>query len=444
MRPGRNKRGGSYALTTPARARAGGALEATEQSGDGEGGAHAPRAVPAEGGTAAASASVAGSESWDHNISQEFEGCDAQLLQHFDGGAPQSYPRKWHQSAAKVPTPVASSRTDVAEVVQQAKTRIAAVQTTAAQADADLDQEIAKIKAQSQGSKATKIGKQKWYLDSQTRMLIDGARKGQLSYVQSELLKGADPNCKDDKGYTPLIRAAGEGYVTIVEALIKSGANVDTIGDYKSPLVEAVTHGHQDCARMLLEHGALVDLVVEPSKHTGLLAAAMYGQVECVKLMLEFHADLRAIDVKGRTALMLAGFMGSHESVRVLLEAGADIEACCQIGRTAFLWSCAAGPKGTDSVEEFLKAGCNVDVKDKEGSGWEGRTETRGGQLPQPTCKQSKRVIEDWLEQLKNTKAAQAEQELLAMLDKEEEADEKKSAAKKAKKSKGKKGITEN
>ena len=277
-------------------------------------------------------------------------------------------------------------------------------------------------------------------LDCQTRALVEGARKGQLSNVQTELAKGADPNCKDEKGYTPLIRAAGEGYVAIVEALIKNGADVDTIGDYKSPLVEAVTHGHQDCARMLLEHGALVDLVVEPSKHTGLLAAAMHGQVECVKLMLEYRADLEAVDVKGRTALMLAGFMGSHASVRVLIESGAEIEACCQIGRTAFLWSCAAGTKGTDSVEEFLKAGCNIDVKDKEGGGWEGRTEPRGGQLPQPICKQSRKVIEGWLERLKNSKAAQAEQELLAMLEKEEEADEKKTAAKKAKKSKAKKG----
>eukprot|EP01043_Picozoa_sp_COSAG02_P124835 COSAG02_NODE_61922_length_267_cov_0.619048_1_plen_88_part_11 len=88
--------------------------------------------------------------------------------------------------------------------------------------------------------------------------------------------------------------------------------------------------------------------------------------------MLEYSANLRAIDVKGRTALMLAGFMGSHESARVLLGAGAEIEARCQIGRTCFLWSCAAGAKGTDSVEEFLNAGCDVDVKDKEGNGWWG------------------------------------------------------------------------
>ena len=80
-------------------------------------------------------------------------------------------------------------------------------------------------------------------LDCQTRALVEGARKGQLSNVQTELAKGADPNCKDEKGYTPLIRAAGEGYVAVVEVLIKSGADVDTIGDYKSPLVEAVTHG---------------------------------------------------------------------------------------------------------------------------------------------------------------------------------------------------------
>jgi hypothetical protein len=110
MRPGRtSKRGGSYALTTPARA-------------------------------PAPSAESSGSEAWDQSISQEFEGCDATLLQQFDGNAPQSYPRKWGVAQPVVPMPVASSRVAVLEAARQAKTSIAAVQTTAATEGEDLDQ----------------------------------------------------------------------------------------------------------------------------------------------------------------------------------------------------------------------------------------------------------------------------------------------------------------
>ena len=450
MRPSRGRAGRSagYSMTTP--------FSAGASAGAGEIGSDAKPAAAAV--AAAAAGGAAAAEPWDRNIGAEFEGCDANLMQQFaapapadarggGGGSAAHYPNRrktaWAPTKPVVPSPVVRTRVGAAE---QAKTHVVAVQTTASEQSAALDKSIAAIRSQVSGrpGSAAKLEDQPWMIAQQERALIDAARKGQLDSVEKLLGDNGNPNCVDDKGCTPLIRAAGEGYVAIVQALIKSGARVDTTGDYKSPLLESVTHGHQDCARVLLEHGALADQVVEPSKHTGLLAAAMHGQVECVKLMLEYKADFKAIDVKGRTALMLAGFMGSHESVRVLVEAGAEIEACCQIGRTGFLWSCSSGPKATDAVEVFLQAGCSVDVRDKEGNGWEGRTKDlqgKGGQAAQPTCKQSVAVIEAWLDSLRNTKAAAAEQELLAMLEKEEEdaAGTKKKAKKKKSKQKKKK-----
>ena len=62
-----------------------------------------------------------------------------------------------------------------------------------------------------------------------------------------------------------------------------------------------------DCADAAREQGC-PDQAVEPSKQTALLAAAMHGKVDCVKLMVEHKADIMATDVKGRTALMLAAF----------------------------------------------------------------------------------------------------------------------------------------
>ena len=77
-----------------------------------------------------------------------------------------------------------------------------------------------------------------------TALLIDGARHSQLDQVHESLQAGADANCTDKTGRTPLIRAAGEGYIEIVQVLIQHQADVNATGDCRSPLTEAVTHNH--------------------------------------------------------------------------------------------------------------------------------------------------------------------------------------------------------
>jgi ankyrin repeat protein len=37
----------------------------------------------------------------------------------------------------------------------------------------------------------------------------------------------ADPNMRDSTGYTPLIKAATDGHIAMVELLIDSGAEID-------------------------------------------------------------------------------------------------------------------------------------------------------------------------------------------------------------------------
>ena len=64
--------------------------------------------------------------------------------------------------------------------------------------------------------------------------------------------------------------------------------------------------------------GAVLDQAVEPSKQTALLAAAMHGRVDCVKLMVAHKADLAATDENGATAL---DYADEHE----------EVACCCQL-----------------------------------------------------------------------------------------------------------------
>jgi cytohesin len=80
---------------------------------------------------------------------------------------------------------------------------------------------------------------------------------GDLIKVKTALEKGANPNAKDNIGWTPLHWAAHKGRVEIVELLLERGANPnakDNIG--WTPLYRAAYCGHVEIVMILLEHGA--------------------------------------------------------------------------------------------------------------------------------------------------------------------------------------------
>jgi len=81
---------------------------------------------------------------------------------------------------------------------------------------------------------------------------------------------GADPNCRDDKGGSPLMRAAKKGHKATIEALLEFGADPD-----------------------------LKDL----EGVTALMIAAKKPMVDNVALLLDHGATPRLKDKKGRSAL---------------------------------------------------------------------------------------------------------------------------------------------
>ena len=55
--------------------------------------------------------------------------------------------------------------------------------------------------------------------------LFEAAEIGDLIEVQTALKNGANPNAKDDDGWTPLHWAAFKGRVNVVKLLLERGAN---------------------------------------------------------------------------------------------------------------------------------------------------------------------------------------------------------------------------
>lgn len=135
---------------------------------------------------------------------------------------------------------------------------------------------------------------------------------------------------------TSLGRAAKEGDIKEVEALLSRGANVnEVVTPGLSPLHEALfNNAPSDIIRLLLDNGADVNM-----KSCGdgwatlcncmrpLHIAACKGNVAMVKLLVDRGAEINGIDQQGYTPLARAAEQGQSASVRLLIERGADIDS---------------------------------------------------------------------------------------------------------------------
>jgi ankyrin repeat protein len=154
--------------------------------------------------------------------------------------------------------------------------------------------------------------------------IFEAAATGKMVHLISNL--GHKPelvNAYSEDGFQPIGLAAYFGHVSIVDYLIKAGAEVNSPSKNSlkvTPLQSAVSGGHLEITRRLLEAGANPN-VREGSGYTPLHTAAHNGDIEIVRSLIFGGADLEAISVKNEKPLDMALKSGHHEVV-TLLKAG--------------------------------------------------------------------------------------------------------------------------
>lgn len=172
--------------------------------------------------------------------------------------------------------------------------------------------------------------------------LYIAAESDRTAVVHQLLVKGADPNLARSNGLTPLTAAAYNGNAAIVTDLLAHHADPNTPDNTeKTAILYAAAKGFTPVVQLLLKAG--VDAKAAYGNHlTALMWAAGYADgagiddaQSVAKLLLDHGALLDAADNRGRTALMIAAETGHVEMVDLLLRRGADRNLRDKSGKSA-------------------------------------------------------------------------------------------------------------
>ena len=182
--------------------------------------------------------------------------------------------------------------------------------------------------------------------------LVVASERGDLSIVQALLDVGADVNKATTRGATPLYIASGKGYIGIAKALLDAGAEVNKETDNEcTSLYYASEEGYLAIVKLLISRGA----DVKKYGNTSLYLACVQGQFAVVDYLISQHSQ--DVDVntkmftKGSTSLIMASERGHLALVKRLIMAGADVDEATTDGATSLYF---ASEKGHLDVVQYL------------------------------------------------------------------------------------------
>lgn len=209
----------------------------------------------------------------------------------------------------------------------------------------------------------------------------------ELDAARLLLQRGADPDARDEWGWTALMRAAHAARPDVVRLLLEHGASADAAqrNDTRRTALYLAASASGDEARaievatLLLDKGAGIDVrVVDYNSTEGwtpLLAALKKRHWAMARLLVERGADVNARSVAanayderlgfGLTPLMYAAKDQQLDLGRLLLDRGARVDMRGVTGRTALSFAAEAGQAAF--VEELLARGADPDEADDDG-----------------------------------------------------------------------------
>lgn len=158
-----------------------------------------------------------------------------------------------------------------------------------------------------------------------------------LAEVNSAIKRGTDLNAPIRDGLSPLHWAARNGFAKVAKLLLEHGANVNLHAsgmESATPLHVVAVYGHKPTAEALLTGDADVNAMDKWSS-TPLQYASFNGHDDIVDLLISRGARVNNRDGRfGVTAVQVATAAGKESTVRLLVGKGADINTRNDAGET--------------------------------------------------------------------------------------------------------------
>jgi ankyrin repeat protein len=174
------------------------------------------------------------------------------------------------------------------------------------------------------------------YDEDDVSPLVRAILQDNLAEVEAILAEGVDLEPSDWRGEVPLVAAVYRGNPVMIQRLIAAGANLNNL-DFEvncRPMGMAIKQNRPDLVRLLLDAGASPnggDL-----EQIGLATAIDKNNLPILQMLLDAGADPNAGMEDDYRAIMQAALYGNLEMVKLLVAYGADVSAWSE-GETAIM-----------------------------------------------------------------------------------------------------------
>lgn len=175
-------------------------------------------------------------------------------------------------------------------------------------------------------------------------------------------------NAQENGGWSPLIIAASKGNLRLVKLLIEHGADVNVRSSADQTALYVATHnGFAHVVEELLKKGADATIRLKQSLESPAFAALTTGHIDILKRLLAHDPSLISLaTVSGATLLHAAAQIGKLPSVELLISLGAEVDAKKKDGTTPFAGAAALGH--TMIVKRLIDAGATVEARNGFGA----------------------------------------------------------------------------